>query len=128
MTHNYHMMPDGTPIPPEGLKCWVWDSPSDDKAQRTVVAVTHHGFCVDSPDAPWRCAEPVKEPTYVPLTMDDYHGEPIRFNNSRCGVALDWDSQGVRFGSRHRALWEDLAETAEYYKDGEWQPMRKVKA
>jgi hypothetical protein len=119
-------MPDGTPIPPSGIECAVGDE--DLVLYRTIISVTREGAFIDDNGHLWCRAEAIKHPCMVPLTMDDYHGEPIRFSRTCCSVAMRWDSHGIQFADRAQSLWEVLAETAEYYKDNAWQPMRKVKA
>jgi hypothetical protein len=73
--------------------------------------------------------ELIREPEYVPLTVDDYNGEGVRvagftevfwpLSASERGIVLNEDD-GVE-------SWERLARVYEYKKDDVWQPMRKVK-
>lgn len=70
-------------------------------------------------------------PQPVPLTAEDYHGEPIRYpQDSLAGVVVTcWNGVGVFFRDggiqKYSKSWRTLAENWEYYKDGKWQPMSK---
>jgi hypothetical protein len=143
-------MPDGTPIPPEGLKCWVWDDDVADRVQSLVVA--HRpiaSFNYSTPDTAYLHAEPIREPECValtmddyslrafklsqnqsvPLTMDDYHGEPVRLAGiTEVFWPLSASDRGIVLNEDAGAVrWSRLADVYEYKKDGKWQPMRKVK-
>ena len=128
--HNYHQMPDGTVIPPEGVPCVSWVRIGEIKTRTTLVAynkndvdpyVTLAGYFTD--------VELVRKPEYVPLTGDDYSGELLRHteNTRRTLCPACWDNYGILSLWDNRTLipWEYLAEHYEYKKDGVWQPMRK---
>jgi hypothetical protein len=132
MTHNYHVMPDGTPIPGEGLPCKCIGQHGETLLADVYMCMplskegilrffTSQGWVLD--------AEPIREPEYVPLTLDDYNDEPVRVSGftevfwplsaSERGIVLDEDAGPES--------WARLAKAYEYRKDGVWQPMRKVK-
>lgn len=124
------VMPDGTPIPDEGLLCKVWDSDGGTFGEYFVIAYV--------PDAkfPFKCigymgdiivvqgAEPIKEPKLVkkPFTIDDYHGESIRVG----GVIYNPESSGSR---GVKALgrfypWQELVHSeAQMWNGQEWVNM-----
>ena len=137
-THNYHMMPDDTPIPPEGMKCMVWNRGMTENEVVTIIARipatsnSEYRF-VDSDLRCWMNAEVIRAPEYVPLTVDDYSGEIIRREDGKGGIwrPIYWDTDAVVIdkGIYPSSIigWKHLHEAFQYKKDGVWHPMRKAK-
>jgi hypothetical protein len=61
---NYHQLPDGTPIPPEGLKGWI----RHDGTERTIIAVDDKGMLVKLNG---QCLEPSAFTTTDPNSETD---------------------------------------------------------
>ena len=122
---DYHTLPCGTKIPPEGIKCRVWDYTKNEAREAFVIA---HGsgaaFPFKGASDCWRNYEIIKEPKQVPLSYETYHGEPLRRIGYRDAYyPYDWDEVGVRFDKESdRCYWPELMENCEYFKDGKWQP------
>ena len=80
----------------------------------------------------WKYAEPIPETEVVPLTKEDFHGEPVRLETELYGVhsysyvPVKWRYNGVLLFELGWVSWEELAKNWKYYKDGKWQPMNKV--
>jgi len=131
--HNYHIMPDGTPIPGEGLPCKCIGQHGEKMRADVYVCMpfskegimrffTSQGWVLD--------AEPIREPEHIPLTMDDYDGQAVRIKGE---PRIYWPYEATRMGiflfdNPSVQTWSMLSCYYEWKKDGVWQPMRKVKA
>lgn len=126
---NYHTLPCGTPIPPEGLK-GVARNPNCEPQDVVLMAYCPHNnvggqYITTSGD--YKKFEVAKEPKRIDLSPDTYHGEPLRPARVSEGFPgafypRSWGSVGITDHNGTLITWEDLAEDYERYLNGEWQP------
>jgi len=130
--HNYHQMPDGTPIPGEGLPCKCIGQHGETLLAEVYMCMplskegilrffTSQGWVLD--------AEPIRGQEHVPLTVDDYDGQAVRI---KWEPRIYWPYEATYMGlflvdNPSVQTWSVLACSYEWKKDGKWQPMRKAK-
>lgn len=126
---DYHTLPCGTKIPPEGIKCRVWDDRKSDRIRRVLAFASGERLPVICAAAQWRNYEIIKEPKQVPLSYETYHGEPLRrYGGNKALLPNKWDSEGVGIDEQYHRLnsghitWDCLMSLYERFKDGKWQP------
>lgn len=125
-TPNYHTLPCGTVIPPEGIKCKVWDCPPI-KCESVVIAYKYDeriAHPVVTTEGSYRGYEIIKEPIRINLSLETYHGEPLRHKGTvHCFYPYAWSDMGVTLGQGDVVRdWRYIAKHYERYTNGEWQP------